>query len=595
MKASISIDIELPERPEFRFSGRYDSRIKIQLYGPFAGCGSLANVNTQIAHAILAQRQDIGLQSDNGNPYFDSQLNLYDAANRQAPVAIYWGTPETTPKHLFEHTFTIGGFICETDAIPTRWVGICNRYDLLVVPSHFCRDVYRAHGVTVPMMVVHHGLESEYRPYKIKQRSQPFVFYQPASPHFGRRKGIPELVRCYKRAFPDRSDVLLRIRTSQPELAIEAAQPFNGLDALPPIELLDAHTDSTAEFAAAYGDAHCTVHPTRGEGFGLIPFQSIACETPVIAPKHTGLSEYLNNDNAWLLKSQIPMIRDPGAADRFLRLIDEDHLIQLLQQAESQWEAKYESLRLLSKSFRKQYSWTQVLGQFCQVINQLVDSHDPVERKAIAQQADTPVQKKRALLVLAPESHGGHLATEILLNAGCEGSLGQSRNWHPKKKVLSEHDSKPWDSNSPVDQQPWDNKAPSYQPLIVWRRSLPHGGQWPDIQQMVQHLQASNYVVQAIVVKRELTAAIQSQIKWQHVKDESVARENIAKAIQHINQAIHQTGIQRLDINYEALIQGSSAQKAFLRSLDLESPEQAIKTWDGNHKWHSTGEAKHVG
>ena len=43
---------------------------------------------------------------------------------------------------------------------------------------------------------------------------------------------------------------------------------------------------------------NCTVHPSRGEGFGLVPLQSLACETPVIAPAVTGMTEYLTPDRA---------------------------------------------------------------------------------------------------------------------------------------------------------------------------------------------------------------------------------------------------------------------------------------------------------
>lgn len=586
MKADLSCEVQLPTVPDVPLQGRRRKGKLLQIYGPFSGCGSLSNVITQVARALLETCEDTALHCYNGDRFFDASLADHASLCPGAPVAVYWGVPGIIPREVFRHDFRIGGFVCETDVIPQSWVAQCNRFDLIVVPSHFCRDVFSECGVTAPIMVVPHGLDPEYVPMRSGYRDGRFVFYNPVSAGFARRKGTPELVRAFKRAFPGREDVVLRLRSSEAQIIHEEAAPFGGVSSHPCIEIEAAHTASTPDFAAIYSDVDCTVHPTRGEGFGLIPLQSIACETPVIAPASTGIAEYVTAGNALLLRDLPP--QSPAKNDEWqnLRVIDENHLVDRMQYVRCNWKAEYDRLRRLAPEHRRRYAWKEVLAPFLETMHSMVGAN-PNDRKRLAREAATERRRKKAFLVLAPESSGGHLVTEILLNAGCAGSLGASRNWSQDRQTPGPDSEKPWEPALPIDTQPWDKELPRHEPLVVWRRSVPHGGRFPDIVHMAGKLRERHYDVVAVIVERDDKATAGSQVKWRHVPDTDTAMRNIAEARGHIVTGVAEADIRHVHVAYETLVAAPRAQETLLRDLGLEVPAAPVPVWDGNAKWQS--------
>ncbi len=141
---------------------------------------------------------------------------------------------------------------------------------------------------------------------------------------------------------------------------------------------------STSDFASIYSDVHCMVHPSKGEGFGLIPFQSIACETPVIAPCSTGMMEYLNTGNAMALRTCC----ETEGEDVYYKtgtypMIDEDHLVELLRYAKDNWEIENEKVKQAAPEFREKFSWENVLAELVSLIQSLLEFKDPQDRKNI--------------------------------------------------------------------------------------------------------------------------------------------------------------------------------------------------------------------
>jgi glycosyltransferase involved in cell wall biosynthesis len=152
----------------------------------------------------------------------------------------------------------------------------------------------------------------------------------------------------------------------------------------PLIRIEESKQSPTEAFAAIYSEVHCTVHPSKGEGFGLIPFQSIACETPVIAPRSTGMADYLDESNAMLLRTKgVCDTPDVYYAEGRYPAIDEDHLVELLRHAEANWEAEYGRLQRIAPAFRARHTWDNALAEIVALIGDLIDIDDPVARRAL--------------------------------------------------------------------------------------------------------------------------------------------------------------------------------------------------------------------
>lgn len=354
--------------------------IRLQFYGYFSAWNSMSNICRQYAKELSQSVSDIGLedasrfdaswhayagyegarQISEGSGIMDKALKPFEGCDPNAPVGFFYGTPEEAWPKLKGHAYKVGGFVCETDRIPHRWVEVCNRLDQIYVPSHFCAQAFQLSGVRTPIKIVRHGLEDEFTPNADKILSEPFIFFNTFSVYsFPERKGCEELIRCFLKAFPGHNDVVLRLRTHSFGPIAEYRRKYHFGDQ---VQIIPYHFGTLEDVAQMLRAVHCTVHPSKGEGFGLIPFQSIACETPVIAPCATGMAEYIS------MKTAMPLrigrrIRGPSWDNQpgCYYAVDEDHLIHLLRHARENWSFEYQKVRIAGEEFRCKYRWSNVL------------------------------------------------------------------------------------------------------------------------------------------------------------------------------------------------------------------------------------------
>lgn len=169
---------------------------------------------------------------------------------------------------------------------------------------------------------------------------------------------------------------------------------------------------------------------------------------------------------------------------------------------------------------------------------------------------------KRAILVLGPESSGTRMMTKVLIAAGCDG-----------------------DGDAV---QRWDDIIPTGE-LIVWRRSVPHAGRWPDIAQMVKALRAAEYDVSAIVTSRAWWPMAQSQVRRRHVWKLADAYEHLRLAYPHIFMALAEAQVPFVVSSYEDIVaRPIKAFAALLNQIGLTVPDN-LYVYDGNQKWYDEG------
>ena len=367
----------------YSFIGEHHPDAQIQFYGPFGEYVSMGNVSMQICHNLVERFNKVAIHNYIPAPWIDKKLESYAGLNSKADIGIFLGTPDTVPSFFYHHPISIGGFVCETDAIDPKWVTVCNKLDLVFVPTHWCRTAFQNSGVTVPVFVLPHGIEEDYRPVDGLRSDSPFVFYNTFhSTSFCSRKSMEELIRAFLNTFTSNDDVVLRLRTDDSPKLKECQRKYNfgtkiQHDPLDPC--------STEEFARIYSEVHCTVHPSKGEGFGLIPFQSIACETPVIAPHQTGMADYLNNDNSVAVKTN-GRVKGEGVGNSHGTYfsIDEDDLQNKLRYMYDNWDSEKAKLSHQAPAFRDQYAWPNVLSPFFDLIDSLLAANQDERRALLA-------------------------------------------------------------------------------------------------------------------------------------------------------------------------------------------------------------------
>lgn len=165
---------------------------------------------------------------------------------------------------------------------------------------------------------------------------------------------------------------------------------------------------------------------------------------------------------------------------------------------------------------------------------------------------------KRAFLVLGPESSGTRWITRWLLHAGCVGS--------------DDHE------------QPWDHALPTDEPLIVWRRSFPHGDYWPCMPLLVNGLRGMGYDVTALVVVRDWFAMSCSQGQFQPAEE---IEGHIQDAYRRIFTGLNDTDTPFIVVSYEAALLGLERfVNMLLHHLGLEATLTDCGAVNGNAKWY---------
>lgn len=169
---------------------------------------------------------------------------------------------------------------------------------------------------------------------------------------------------------------------------------------------------------------------------------------------------------------------------------------------------------------------------------------------------------KRAVLVLGAEGTGTRVVTRLLIAAGYAGDDGHT--------------------------QRWDAELPTDEPLVVWRRSLPHGGQWPDVDRLVRQLVERGYDVTACVTSRDWAATVRSQIAAGHSATPAGALWQLRRAYITVASALHAADVPFVVASYESLSQHPEAAAELLLQLGVTPPATLPTFFDGNAK-HFTG------
>lgn len=169
--------------------------------------------------------------------------------------------------------------------------------------------------------------------------------------------------------------------------------------------------------------------------------------------------------------------------------------------------------------------------------------------------------KRRAFIVLGPESTGTRLATRILIEAGgCHGSFAHG--------------------------QSFDREIPSDVSPIAWRRSVPHMGRWLDLEQMLEHIGPS-CETRVVVTIRDRWCTARSQVANKHVSTVEQGLVNYRLALEMIFDQLSRSGTSYEVLIYESLIlHPLRVQVALLDHLGLlrDPPQTFVEIRNENTK-----------
>jgi glycosyltransferase involved in cell wall biosynthesis len=249
----------------------------------------------------------------------------------------------------------------ETTIIPASWIKRINAFDALLVPCKQNLEAFRDSGVTVPIEVIHWGVDTN----KFIEINRPdrdtFTFGTMGA--LSIRKGTDKLIQAFQEAFPPDlyPNVRLICKTSSPHY------PFMVKDKRIIVQMMPVtHEELMNDF---FKEIDVGVFPFRGEGFGLCPLETLATGVPVIMTGWSGAMEYY--DPKCCLKLNYSMVPAKNFTETVYREEcgswsepDLEHLKELMLWSYNNQDKVKEMGKYGAEYVRKEWKWSDKIKMF---------------------------------------------------------------------------------------------------------------------------------------------------------------------------------------------------------------------------------------
>lgn len=223
-------------------------------------------------------------------------------------------TPEFWSRYREEGKTNIGYTVWETDALHYTWPSyINNNVDKVLVPCSWNAEVFKSSGVTIPVEVVPHVVDSfldkeDYQAVLDIPDKNTFLFY--SINQWTERKNPLATIKAFWTAFQKDENVALVLKTygsnysEQEKESIKATimrlKKMIVLPKYPPVYLiLDMLSED--EITSLHKQCNCYIALDRGEGWGMSTANAGAAGNPVITTGFGGVMEYLTPANSFLV------------------------------------------------------------------------------------------------------------------------------------------------------------------------------------------------------------------------------------------------------------------------------------------------------
>ena len=310
--------------------------MKILITGPLKDFSGYAHAGRNMIKALSFAGVDIAARhlTYDDSEYSPTELEQekFNASMRDCDIVMQFTTPNEI--RYIPGKMNIAVFYWETTQIPPYWVDQLNTMDLIIVPCRFNAEVIGRCGVQKPIVVCAPPFDMDiynktYQKLEIPDSKDRIVYYNICQ--LSAKKGIDALLKAYFRAFynvpkkvvlvlktyinmVNRNNEIAAIKTMIQNIKQGLRLP---IQEYPPVYIINNVLDDEEIYRLhATGDVYvCT---SRGEGWGIPPFEALAMGKILVSNNWGGLSEFVNSNNSIVYGGCQGIVFDQSHSDPYL-------------------------------------------------------------------------------------------------------------------------------------------------------------------------------------------------------------------------------------------------------------------------------------
>ena len=267
-------------------------------------------------------------------------------------------------------SYNIGFSYWETDTLPPNWRSRILECDEVWTTSSWAKQVFEENTGHHNVQAFDLGVQSEiFHPSSEPSSNKVFTFTHVGSPSL--RKNTQMAVDAFVKTFGNNKDFKLIIKSIGPPDARYRVGGMNlgAISQHPRIEVID-YEISEHELAELYRSTDCLIYPTMGEGWGMIPFNAIACGTPTICTNATACTEYAEMSVPLNFTWSSQGTSGIYAGGRWA-YPDFDDLCDKMRYVVNNYDQVKQKTMESAKIIHKEYSWDNVVSKYeerlCQI------------------------------------------------------------------------------------------------------------------------------------------------------------------------------------------------------------------------------------
>lgn len=239
----------------------------------------------------------------------DEEYKMLSRNPEETDTAIFIGLPPAWKMYMYDYENFYGFCVWEGDTTPIGWLNILLNPKVkgIFVPSTHTKDAIKKVVLyeDEKIHIIPHGVNKDiFYPKEIEKDKFTFICNGGWVHGFNDRKGISYLIQAFVDEFTKDEDVrlLLKINTSYGcDVNKNMAEINFNHETAPKIDLVMDNL-KYEDLVNFYNKGDIYVCTSLAEGFNLGILESMACGVPAISTTFGGMSDFVNEDNGWLLK-----------------------------------------------------------------------------------------------------------------------------------------------------------------------------------------------------------------------------------------------------------------------------------------------------